>query len=76
MDNIAKVILDGLEGGLFDNDSQVIRLLVYKKEITEQEDAETFQIAVSAREHDISKDMVLENVGPYNKEEARERGIL
>lgn len=69
VDNIAKVVLDALKGELFNDDSQVIRLLVYKKEITQQEDAETFQISVSARVHDISKDMILENVGPFSEEE-------
>jgi Holliday junction resolvase RusA-like endonuclease len=76
VDNIAKVVLDSLKRELFNDDSQVIRLLVYKKEIARQEDAETFQIAISVRKHDISKDMILENIGPYNEEEARERGIL
>ncbi len=69
VDNIAKVVLDGLKEELLNDDSQIIRLLVYKKENIEIEDAETFQIGISVREHNPLKEMVLENVGPYSEEE-------
>jgi len=66
IDNIAKIILDMLKKDkesdrsyLFEDDSQVIRLLVYKIETKKFNKCETNSIAISFREYDPKKQMIL-----------------
>lgn len=67
VDNIAKVVLDSLRKSkkdhskpyLFEDDSQIVRLLIYKLERGEYEEYETNSMAISFREHDPSKQMIL-----------------
>jgi len=66
IDNIAKVILDMLkkdkESGrpyLFKDDSQVIRLLIYKIETKKFGRYKTNSLVISFREHDPKKQMIL-----------------
>jgi Holliday junction resolvase RusA-like endonuclease len=73
LDNLAKIILDALqkpktEDGcpyLYENDNQIIRLLLVKKERTEYSDSETSQLSISARKHDPEKQMILKELS-YN----------
>lgn len=64
VDNIAKVVLDALKktksgSYLIDDDSQIIRLLVYKKLREKIKNSETDQISVSIRKHNPKMDMKL-----------------
>ncbi len=68
LDNIAKIILDALQkpknsedslGYLYENDNQIIRLLLYKIEREEDPEAETSQLSISARKHNPNKEMIL-----------------
>jgi Holliday junction resolvase RusA-like endonuclease len=65
VDNIAKIVLDALketEGDprfLFRDDSQIVRLLVWKIRKTDSPDYETDSIAISFRKHDPDKQMIL-----------------
>jgi len=67
-DNIAKLVLDTLKKDkdssdyLFEDDSQIIRLLVYKIKAEENEQFETNQMVISFRKHNPNKQMILENV--------------
>lgn len=69
LDNLAKIILDALEKPkeddgypfLFNDDNQIVRLLLYKIERKEDLESETSQLSVSARVHDPSKEMILDN---------------
>ncbi len=71
LDNIAKIVVDALEKPnneedkhpyLYENDNQIIRLLLYKIQRKDQLDAETSQLSISARKHNPNKDMVLEEL--------------
>ncbi len=64
VDNIAKVILDALKNNssksyLIKDDSQIIRLLVYKKLRACSENSDTDQVSISIRKHDPKKEMKL-----------------
>ncbi len=67
-DNIAKVILDSLKKldnstpYLFENDKQVVRLLVYKLEAKQYPGYRTNQVVISFREHDPDKQMILQKI--------------
>ncbi|MGV8131658.1 MAG: RusA family crossover junction endodeoxyribonuclease [Candidatus Pacearchaeota archaeon] len=71
VDNLAKVIIDSLkkpklpDGNpyFFEDDNQIVRLLVYKLERKENENANTCQISISIRKHDPKQEMEL-FVGP------------
>lgn len=80
LDNVAKVVLDSItkkdendEDYFIENDNQVVRLLLYKKERMEDEEANTSQLSLSIRVHNPSKEMVLVNdAGPFSEEEFNE----
>ncbi len=67
VDNLAKVVLDGLQRDksepelpyLFADDSQVVRLLLYKIRKTDDEHYDTDQLYISVRKHNPKKQMVL-----------------
>jgi Holliday junction resolvase RusA-like endonuclease len=69
LDNIAKIVLDSLKKNdkldfkrdtfLFKDDSQVVRLLVYKMPREEDELYSTDELVISFREHDSKKQMIL-----------------
>lgn len=69
VDNVAKIVLDALkkddktkyrrEAYLFDDDSQVVRLLVYKIPRCEDEVYNTDSMTISFRVHDPQKQMLL-----------------
>ena len=67
VDNIAKTVLDALkkpkiDDGIhyyFEDDDQIVRLLVYKKERKEDLEANTCQLSISIRKHDPTKEMNL-----------------
>ena len=67
VDNIAKIVLDAIkkpkvEDGnpyFFEDDDQIIRLLVYKLKRKEDERANTCQISISVRKHDPKQEMEL-----------------
>lgn len=66
VDNIAKVVLDALcmnrnhEGSfLFNNDNQIVRLLVYKMEKTPDDYSDTDEFIISFRAHDPKLPMEL-----------------
>lgn len=68
LDNIAKIVVDALEKPkdpndkfpyLYENDNQIIRLLLYKIQRKDQLDAETSQLSISARKHNPHKNMIL-----------------
>ena len=70
LDNVAKIVLDALtkrdkedSDYLLKDDSQVVRLLLYKKQRKELPDADTSQMSVSIRKHDSSKEMNLVSYG-------------
>lgn len=65
LDNIAKIVLDALEGLLFKNDSQVVRLLLFKKDAKLIEGFKTDAIAISFREHNPNKEMTLSDVTSF-----------
>lgn len=66
-DNIAKLVLDAISNSkrypkpsyLVENDSQVIRLLVYKIEQTKMQDMATDEVMISFRPHNPNKQMIL-----------------
>ena len=70
VDNVGKIVLDALKQGakdehrkeayLFDDDSQVVRLLVYKLPRCEDEENNTDCMVVSFRRHDYVEQMLLE----------------
>ena len=70
LDNLAKIILDALEKPkiddgfpyLYENDNQIIRLIMYKVERIEYPDSETSQLSISARIHDPTKEMILKEI--------------
>jgi Holliday junction resolvase RusA-like endonuclease len=65
LDNIAKVVLDALkkssepEPYLFEKDSQITRLLLYKRKRKELEGYDTSQLHISFRKHAPEKSMIL-----------------
>lgn len=67
VDNIAKIILDAIKKPkisdgypyFFDDDSQIVRLLIYKLERKEHESVNTCQISISIRKHDPKQEMEL-----------------
>lgn len=67
VDNVAKIVLDALKKSkiniekpyLFEDDAQIIRLLIYKQERHELDGYETNSIVISYREHDPNKQMIL-----------------
>ncbi|MCD6575605.1 MAG: RusA family crossover junction endodeoxyribonuclease [Nanoarchaeota archaeon] len=66
VDNISKVVLDALkksknpkEPHLFEDDSQVVRLLIYKLPSKRTRDYNTNSLVISFREHNPSKQMIL-----------------
>lgn len=67
IDNVAKIVLDALKKSkkniekpyLFEDDVQIIRLLIYKQERHELNGYETNSIVISYREHDPNKQMIL-----------------
>ena len=67
LDNVAKTVLDGIKKDkknsklpyLINDDSQIVRLLLYKLSRTEQKGCNTSNITVSYRLHDPSLEMVL-----------------
>lgn len=61
LDNIAKVVLDALKGYLFKDDSQIVRLLLVKKEAELLEGYDTDSLVISFRIHDPERDMILIN---------------
>ena len=61
LDNIAKVVLDALKGHLFEDDSQIVRLLLVKKEAELLAGYDTDSLVISFRIHDPEKDMILIN---------------
>jgi len=61
LDNIAKVVLDALKGYLFEDDSQIVRLLLVKKEAEPLAGHDTDSLVISFRIHDPERDMILIN---------------
>ena len=61
LDNIAKVVLDALKGRLFGDDSQIVRLLLVKKEAELLAEYDTDSLVISFRIHDPERDMILIN---------------
>ena len=61
LDNIAKVILDALKGELFYDDSQVVRLLLYKMDASLIKGYNTDSLVISFRIHEPNKQMILIN---------------
>ena len=61
LDNIAKVILDVLKGELFYDDSQVVRLLLYKMDASLIKGYNTDSLVISFRIHKPNKQMILIN---------------
>ncbi len=67
LDNLAKIILDALEKPkeddsfdyLYEDDNQIVRLIIYKLERVECSESETSQLSISARIHDSGKEMIL-----------------
>lgn len=64
VDNVAKIVLDALKkskkfSGFFKDDSQIVRLLVYKKLKREIKDHDNHEVLVSFRKHNPSKNMIL-----------------
>lgn len=67
VDNLTKVILDALKKPpiddgrpyFFEDDCQVARILIYKKEREEDQHSNTCQISISMRKHDPKKEMNL-----------------
>ncbi|MBR9701833.1 RusA family crossover junction endodeoxyribonuclease [Candidatus Pacearchaeota archaeon] len=71
LDNLAKIILDAFEKPkdsedkypyLYENDNQIVRLLLIKRERVEYPDSETSQLSISVRKHDPDKEMVLKEL--------------
>lgn len=61
LDNIAKVVLDALKGYLFKDDSQIVRLLLVKKEAELLAGYDTDSLVISFRIHNPERDMILIN---------------
>jgi len=61
VDNVAKLVLDALKGCLFTDDSQIVRLLVYKLDAALIEGYDTESLVISFRKHNPKKEMVLVN---------------
>ncbi len=61
LDNIAKIVLDALKGCLFNDDSQIVRLLLVKKEAELLAGYDTDSLVISFRIHDPKRDMILIN---------------
>ena len=61
VDNVAKLVLDALKGCLFADDSQIVRLLVYKLDAALIEGYDTESLVISFRKHNPKKEMVLVN---------------
>ena len=61
LDNIAKVVLDALKGYLFKDDSQIVRLLLVKKEAELLAGYDTDSLVISFRIYDPESDMILIN---------------
>lgn len=67
LDNIAKIVLDALkkqkEGNsehyFFNDDRQIVRLLIQKIQRIEDKEFETDQLSVSIRKHDPFKEMII-----------------
>jgi Holliday junction resolvase RusA-like endonuclease len=59
LDNIAKIVLDALKGVLFKDDSQVARLLLFKKEAKQLTGFKTDSAVISFRVHNPDKQMAL-----------------
>jgi hypothetical protein len=65
-DNIAHLVLNSLkkedesDDFLFEDDRQIVRLLVYKLEAKKDEEFETNQIIISFRKHNPNKQMLLD----------------
>jgi Holliday junction resolvase RusA-like endonuclease len=59
VDNIAKVVMDALKGNLFLDDSQIVRLLVYKLDAKHVESHDTDSVAISFRLYNPNKQMNL-----------------
>ena len=59
LDNIAKVVLDALKDCLFKDDSQIVRLLLVKKEAELLAGYDTDSLVISFRIHDPERDMIL-----------------
>lgn len=69
LDNVSKIILDAIKKNgeddkeyFIEDDRQVARLLLYKKQRIEDAEAETSQISISIRKHDPQKEMTLVEV--------------
>ena len=77
LDNVAKIILDaikkhksdGPDEYLINDDSQVVRLLLYKKQRDELKDVETDQLSISIRKHNPGEEMILNRFGGLMSEE-------
>ena len=73
VDNIAKVVLDALKKDknkpdkpyLYEDDSQIVRLLIYKLERTESDKFDTSAICISFRKHDPNKQMILKELSTF-----------
>jgi len=69
LDNISKIVLDSLQKDiknintpyLIENDSQIVRLLLYKLPRTELKNINSNSLVISFRLHDPKKDMLLIN---------------
>jgi Holliday junction resolvase RusA-like endonuclease len=84
LDNVAKIVLDAIKKPkdsadvrpyFFDDDRQIVRLLVQKNLRNELQDTETSQISISARKHNPEKYMKLKRVGPYRDQDDYEKSI-
>lgn len=77
LDNIQKIVLDALQKDkkitswdyLYENDSQVCRILVWKIEKEDQLDYNTASMTISFRVHDPSKQMIMVS----NRDETSQR---
>jgi len=68
LDNVAKIVLDALQkpkdpqdkrAYFFENDNQIVRLLLQKMEREEDPDSETSMVSISIRKYEPEKGMVL-----------------
>ena len=67
VDNIAKIVLDSIKKSkkqpnapyLIKDDSQIVRLLIYKLETKEDKERLTYSMAISFREPDPNKQMII-----------------
>lgn len=81
LDNVLKVVLDALQKDddvpswiyLYENDSQVYRLLIEKSEMVEISGYDTASIMISFRKHDTSKQIIMV---PYQGDFARKFGFM